>query len=77
MLNTIGLKILIIQKFKFGSFEYHKSKSTMENIKKMLNGTKIVASKTIKREKIIPFTVFEQYLINFKITIYFRKKKDI
>jgi hypothetical protein len=61
MLNTIGLKILIIQKFKFGSFEYHKSKSTKENIKKMLIGTKIAASKTIKREKITPFTVFDIY----------------
>jgi hypothetical protein len=60
-LNTIGLKILTIQKFKSGSFEYHKLKSTMENIKKMLVGTKIVASKTIKREKIIPFTVFDIY----------------
>ncbi|GAI86238.1 unnamed protein product [marine sediment metagenome] len=60
-LNTIGLKIFTIQKFKSGSVEYHKLKSTIENIKKMLIGTKIAASKTIKREKIIPFTFFDIY----------------
>jgi len=49
------------KKFKLASLEYHKLKSIRgdENIKKILNGTKIIASKTIKRGIIIPLTVFD------------------
>ena len=46
-------------KFKVASLEYHKLKSTNENIKKILKGTKKIASKTTKRGTIIPLTVFD------------------
>ncbi|NHJ20723.1 MAG: hypothetical protein EAX91_07275 [Candidatus Lokiarchaeota archaeon] len=59
-LNTVGQRILIIQKVKtVSSGEYHKVKSTKEKIKKMLTGTNIIASKTIKRVTITPLTVFD------------------
>jgi len=47
------------KKFKLASLEYHKLKSTKEKIKKILNGTKIIESKTIKRGIITPLTVFD------------------
>ena len=46
-------------KFKLASLEYHKLNSTNENIKKILNGPKIIESKTIKRGIKIPLTVFD------------------
>ena len=47
------------KKFKLASLEYHKLKSTKEKIKKILNGTKIIESKTIKRGIRTPLTVFD------------------
>jgi hypothetical protein len=54
--KTTGDIILIIQKLRIGSLEYHKLKSTNEYIKNMLKGTKIIAINTIKRVIMIPFT---------------------
>ncbi|GAH78589.1 unnamed protein product, partial [marine sediment metagenome] len=67
-LNTVGVSILIIQKFKIGSIgEYHKLNSTKKNIKKMLTGTNIIVSKTIKRVTIIPLTLFDIFLFHFSV----------
>ena len=54
--KTIGDIILIIQKLRIGSLEYHNLKSTKEYIKKILKGTRIVAINTIKRVIMIPLT---------------------
>ena len=51
-------------KFKVASLEYHNLKSTNENIKKILNGTKKIASKTTKRGISIPLTVFDIHHIH-------------
>ena len=47
------------KKFKLASVEYHKLKSTNEKIMKIVNGTKIIASKTTKRGIINPLKVFD------------------
>ncbi|MEJ2277644.1 MAG: hypothetical protein P8Y70_07830 [Candidatus Lokiarchaeota archaeon] len=54
-LNMVGVAILIIQKVRIGSLEYHNPKLTNIKIKNMIIGTKIVEIKIIKREASTPF----------------------
>jgi hypothetical protein len=64
ILKILGHAIFIIQKFKMGSLEYHKLKSTNIKIKKIVMGTMIIEAKTINRDASIPLISFVMSFVN-------------